>query len=61
MIEQINSVAFLAYPEMVGLLQSELKNRFGIENFPSKVYGDMLVYDLDALPKKDILPYFQPT
>ena len=61
MIEQINSVAFLAYPEMVGLLQSELKNRFGIENSPSKVYGDMLVYDLDALPKKDILPYWSKT
>ena len=41
MIEHLNSVAFLAYPEMIGLLQSELKNRFGIEKTPSSVYGDM--------------------
>ena len=61
MIEHLNSVAFLAYPEMVGLLQSELKNRFGVESSPAKVYGDMLVYDLDALPQKDILPYWSKT
>ena len=61
MIEHLNSVAFLAYPEMIGLLQSELKNRFGIEKTPSSVYGDMLVYDLDALPEKNILPYWSKT
>lgn len=61
MIEHLNSVAFLAYPEMIGLLQSELKNRFGIEKSPSSVYGDLLVYDLDSLPEKNILPYWSKT
>ncbi len=60
-IENIDSVAFLAYPENIGLLQSELKNRFNIEKSPSNVYGDMLVYDLDSLPEKNILPYWSKT
>ncbi len=61
MIEYIDSVAFLAFPEMTGLLQSELKNRFFIKNNPSKIYGDILLYDFQEDSSEKILPYWSKT
>jgi len=44
-IEKISGYAFLAYPEQVPLLQSELKGRFNISQKPANIYGDLLYYE----------------
>lgn len=61
MIEFIDNIGFLAYPEMMGLLQSELKSRFSINKNPLKVYGDVLLYDIMENSSKKILPYWSKT
>ena len=45
--------AFLAFPEQVELLISELEGRFGISRKPDNRYGDLLYYenlDIPAMP-----------
>ena len=42
-IENIKGVAFLAYPETLAFLKSELKNRFKLDDSVRlKCYGDIL-------------------
>lgn len=44
-IQQLSGIAFLAFPEQVELLRSELQLRFNITTKPTKVYGDLLYFD----------------
>ena len=55
-IEELNGVAFLAFPEMQGMLKSELSNRLGFDSKPTAVYGDLLYYE--DYPKDGIIPYW---
>lgn len=61
MIEYIDSVVFLSFPEMASLLKSELKNRFFINNSPSMVYGDLFFYNLEKKDSECIVPYWSKT
>lgn len=54
MIEYIDSIGFLSFPDMIGMLQSELKNRFEVDSSSSKIYGDLILQD----SCKEILPYW---
>ncbi len=45
MSDDLKSVAFLAFPQMLGMLENELKGRFGIEQEPTAVYGDLLFFE----------------
>ena len=47
------NLAFLAFPEQVELLISELAGRFGINRKPDQRYGELLYYenlDIPAMP-----------
>lgn len=52
------SIAFLAFPEQSALLLSELKNRFKVNESPSKIYGDLFYYENLNLPAN---PYWART
>ena len=43
-VEELPGVAFLAFPEMQGLLKSELSSRVGFDSKPTAIYGDLLYY-----------------
>ena len=57
-MKKLNGIAFLAFPEMAELLLSELKNRFGILQSPSKKYGDLIYFEGIDL---SIRPYWAST
>ena len=42
--KKIPGVAFLAFPEMSGMLRAELAGRLGFSAEPTSVYGDLLYY-----------------
>lgn len=44
-IQQLHGIAFLAFPEQSELLLSEIKNRFGYNESPSKFYGELVYFD----------------
>lgn len=44
-VEQLPGIAFLAFPEQNELLLSELKNRFGFSQLPSKRLDNLLYFD----------------
>lgn len=51
-IKNLPGVAFFAFPEMAGMLQTELSGRLGFRSKPSAVYGDLLYYSdfpIDAI------------
>ena len=41
-IEKLSGAAFLAYPEMSGMLKTELGGRLNFNSKPTAVYGDLL-------------------
>lgn len=43
-IQELKGVAFLAFPEMAGLLKTELETRFNFPSKPDAVYGELLYY-----------------
>ena len=45
-IEKLKGIAFLAFPEALEFLKSELKNRFSLpEETKFKCYGDLIYFD----------------
>ena len=48
-IEQLSGIGFLPFPEQTELLISEIKNRFGFTDFPSKRYGDLIYFENKSL------------
>ena len=52
------NLAFLAFPEQVEMLLSELAGRFGITKAPTKRYGDLLYYENIDIPS---MPYWART
>jgi len=44
-VEKLSGTAFLAFPEMSGLLQAELAGRFHFSDKPAALYGDLLYYN----------------
>ncbi len=57
-IDSLKGVAFLAFPEMQGLLESELKNRFNFTEKPTAVYGNLFYYENYTL---ESFPYWART
>ena len=59
--QKLPGVAFLAFPEMVGMLQTELAGRLHFDSKPDAVYGELLYYKdfpVDSIKKQDDLPYW---
>jgi len=44
-IEKLDGIAFLAFPEQIEILKSEIRNRFNCEQRADKLYGDLLYFD----------------
>lgn len=61
--EYIKAIGFLAYPDMMDMLQNELKSRFALEEKPSKVFGDICIYEDESVLQKftDKYPYWAKT
>lgn len=63
------NIAFLAFPEQAELLLSELKERYGIKQKPSKVFGELYYYEDfpelsasdAAFPSEPVRPYWART
>lgn len=63
-IEKLSGVAFLAFPEMQGMLKAELSNRLGFTSKPTAVYGDLLYYQdypVENVKNRNDLPYWAST
>lgn len=58
-VENLPGKAFLCFPEMQGLLLSELKSRFGFDSKPTAIYGDLLYYA--DFPENLPVPYWART
>ena len=59
--QKLPGVAFLAFPEMVGMLQTELAGRLHFDSKPDAVYGELLYYKdfpVDLIKTSDDLPYW---
>ncbi len=60
-IQKIPGVAFLAFPEMVGMLQTELAGRLHFNSKPDAVYGELLYYKdfpVDSVKTPNDFPYW---
>ncbi len=60
-IQDLPGVAFLAYPDMTGMLQTELSGRLHFNSKPAAVYGELLYYSdfpVDSVKTPDDLPYW---
>lgn len=58
---KLKGVAFLAYPEMSGMLKTELSGRLHFDSKPTAQYGDLLYYEdfpTDNLSDPNVLPYW---
>ena len=54
--KKLSGAAFLAFPDMVHMLQSELSGRLGFDSKPAAVYGELLYYpdfSLDGIYDRD--------
>lgn len=63
-IQRLPGAAFLAFPEMTGMLKTELAGRLGFSSAPSKTYGDLLYFEdfpVENVQKADDLPYWART
>lgn len=59
--QKLSGAAFLAFPEMQGMLKTELAGRLGFSSEPSAVYGDLLYYadfPIDSVKDANDLPYW---
>ena len=58
---KLKGCAFLAYPEMSGMLKTELSGRLGFDSKPTAQYGDLIYYE-DFVPSDvnnpDSFPYW---
>lgn len=53
--------AFLAFPEMQGMLLTELSGRLNFTSKPTAVYGDLLYFEdfpVDSVKNENDLPYW---
>lgn len=60
-IQDLPGAAFLAYPDMTGILQTELSGRLHFNSKPAAVYGELLYYSdfpVDSVRTPDDLPYW---
>lgn len=60
-IKELPGAAFLAYPEMAGMLKTELAGRLNFSSKPTAVYGDLFYYEdfpVDSVKTPDDLPYW---
>ena len=60
-IQDLPGAAFLAYPDMTGMLQTELSGRLHFNSKPAAVYGELLYYSdfpVDSVKTPDDLPYW---
>lgn len=60
-IQDLLGAAFLAYPDMTGMLQTELSGRLHFNSKPAAVYGELLYYSdfpVDSVKTPDDLPYW---
>lgn len=60
-IQDLPGAAFLAYPDMRGMLQTELSGRLHFNSKPAVVYGELLYYSdfpVDSVKTPDDLPYW---
>ena len=60
-IQDLPGAAFLAYPDMTGMLQTELSGRLHFNSKPAAVYGELLYYSdfpVDSVKTQDDLPYW---
>ena len=60
-IEKLSGAAFLAYPEMSGMLKTELAGRLNFNSKPTAVYGDLLYYadfPIENVKDENDLPYW---
>ena len=58
--KKLGGICFLAFPQQINLLFSELKGRFGITAPPDKSYGDLVYYE-NAAPFANATPYWART
>lgn len=60
-IQDLPGAAFLAYPDMTGMLRTELSGRLHFNSKPAAVYGELLYYSdfpVDSIKTPDDLPYW---
>lgn len=60
-IQDLPGAAFLAYPDMTGMLRTELSGRLHFNSKPAAVYGELLYYSdfpVDSVKTPDNLPYW---
>lgn len=60
-IQDFPGAAFLAYPDMTGMLRTELSGRLHFYSKPAAVYGELLYYSdfpVDSVKTPDDLPYW---
>lgn len=60
-IQDLPGAAFLAYPDMTGMLRTELSGRLHFNSKPAAVYGELLYYSdfpVDSVKTPDDLPYW---
>lgn len=55
-VQELNGIAFLAFPTQIELLFSELKSRFNYSKKPKNIYGDLVYYE-EKIP----VPYWART
>lgn len=63
-ISKLKGVAFLAFPEMTGLLLSELKGRFNFTSKPTQTYGELFYFEdfpVQQLKNPGDFPYWART
>lgn len=59
--QKLPGVAFLAFPEMVGMLKTELAGRLHFDSKPDAAYGELLYYkdfSVDSVKSPNDLPYW---
>lgn len=62
--QKLSGAAFLSYPEMQGMLKTELAGRLGFSSLPTSVYGDLLYYEdfpVEKVQNENDLPYWART
>lgn len=60
-ITKLKGAAFLAYPEMAGMLKTELSGRLNFNSKPTAVYGDLFYYEdfpVESVKDANDLPYW---
>ena len=60
-IKKLSGACFLAFPEMQGMLKTELSGRLGFTSKPEQIYGDLLFYPdfpVEKIESWKDLPYW---